>query len=254
MINFASVLGIKISAFPRNTIERKVQDSLVVDGDKPLRRLVFTPNSEMLSKSSSDAEFRKILNQSWLNIPDGWGVVWASGGIIKERITGVDLLERLTILSGQKGWRVFLLGSKPGVAQCAAEVLKSKIVSPHPKFKIATLAGPSDITLAKKDEVDRTINMINKFKPNFIFVGFGHSKQEFFLSKYKDNLYFDYAMGVGGSFDMISGLIKRAPEWIQKSGFEWLWRLVLEPTRWRRQVLIFKFPVLILKSLLKCSF
>lgn len=254
MINFASVLGIKISAFPRNTIERKIIESLAVNGDKPLRRLVFTPNPEMLSKSSLDAEFRKVLNQSWLNIPDGWGVVWASGGKIKERITGVDLLERLTMLSGQKGWRVFLLGSKPGVAQHAAEILKSKIASPHPKFKLATLAGPSDITLAKEDEIDRTINTINKFKPNFIFVGFGHSKQELFLSKHKDNLYFDYAMGVGGAFDMISGHTKRAPKWMQKSGFEWLWRLVLEPARWKRQVLIFKFPLLILKSLLKCSF
>lgn len=242
------VLDIKVSTVPQADIECQITDSLSGAGE-PLRRLIFTPNPEMLSKSFSDLEFKKTLNQSWLNIPDGWGVVWASGGKIKKRITGVDLMEKLTMLAGQNGWRVFLLGSAPGVAERAAEILKSKIVSPHLNFKMMTLSGPPNITKARNDEINRIIDSVNRFKPNFLFVGFGHSKQEFFLSKYKDALWFDYAIGVGGAFDMISGLIKRAPIWIQKSGFEWLWRLLLEPKRWRRQILIFKFPVLVLRSL-----
>ncbi len=195
-------------------------------------KLVFTPNPEMLVLASEDADFKKVLNQADLNIPDGWGVVSASRGRIQERIGGTDLTYDLLDLAGKNQWRVFLLGGRPGVAQKAASRFNSSI---------QTDQGPQNVADASVKENQALITKINQFKPDLLFVGFGQKKQETWLVQNRSQLKVKVALGVGGALDYLAGVQMRAPRVVQDIHLEWLWRLVLQPSRWKRQLKLVKF-------------
>lgn len=220
----------------------------------PLRPiLVFTPNPEMLMAAAGDPEFKKILLKADYNIPDGIGVVlasrwrqlWGKSGSISERITGTDLMLKLVSLAPERGWRVFLLGGQPGVAQAAAANLKLW----YPKLEVRAASGPADLAKASPEENRQLVDEINQFQTDLLFVAFGHGKQERWLKEHQSQLKVRLGMGVGGALDFVAGRITRAPTWVQSVGLEWAYRLLQEPSRLSRIVTAtIKFPLRVLRE------
>jgi len=200
--------------------------------------LITTPNPEIIVTSQTDQELKEIINHSALRVPDGISMVVVSkilGHPLKERVSGIDLMLRLMALSGQEGYRVFLVGSAQGVAEQAATNLKNKY---HTNI-VGILDGffGDDSSAVKK---------IKEAKPDLLLVGLGGGKQERWLNRHLKELGVPVAMTIGGSLDVISGLKKRAPQWTQTLYIEWLYRLVTEPRRWKRQLALPRFLWLVL--------
>ncbi|MFH1617892.1 MAG: WecB/TagA/CpsF family glycosyltransferase [Candidatus Margulisiibacteriota bacterium] len=211
-----------------------------ISSGKP--HLIVTPNPEMIVKAQRETEFKQIISTADLRLPDGISMVVVSrilGVPLAERVSGIDFMLRAIKLSAEKGYRIFLLGSKPGVAETAASRLRSQF----PGLKIAgTHHGYFDI---KQDR--EIITLINNAKPDILFAGLGHGRQEKWLSDNLMEINVSAAAGIGGSLDVISGNIKRAPVWAQRLYIEWLYRLVTQPWRARRQVALLQFLWLVFR-------
>ena len=193
------------------------------------KRVIFTPNSLILLKASRSAADRRILNSADLLLPDGAGVILASrilGYPIKVRRTGIDTAEDLIAFAEKNSLSLFLLGGKEGVALKAQKRLKKRF----PQLKIV---GTHHGYFGKDGkENKRVIEMINKSSPDILFVCFGYPTQERWIYENKNALpSTKLLMGLGGSLDVWSGRIKRAPQAMQKANLEWLWRVICEPRR-----------------------
>ncbi|MBO5883745.1 MAG: WecB/TagA/CpsF family glycosyltransferase [Clostridia bacterium] len=191
--------------------------------------VIFTPNSLILLRASKSAPDRRILNSADLLLPDGAGVIIASrflGYPINKRRTGIDTAEELLAFAEKNSLSVFLLGGKKGVASPAAKNLKQR-------FPGLQIAGTHHGYFNKNgQENQKVIDMINRVSPDILFVCFGYPMQERWIYENKDKLHsVKLLMGLGGSLDVWSGRIKRAPIQIQKMNFEWLWRMLQEPRR-----------------------
>lgn len=199
--------------------------------------VVITPNSEIVVKANEDPILMDIIEHAGLVVPDGIGLVIGSklvGEPLPQRVTGIDLMDRLLAYATDHGSRVFFLGGKPSIAERAAEKVIEKyrtinIVGTHHGYFKGIHTGdpehPEELAL-----VDR----IKDLDVDMLFVAMGAPNQEFFIDHYKDRLGAKMLMGVGGSLDVISGTVKRAPEIWQKIGMEWLYRLLKEPWRIKR--------------------
>lgn len=222
---------------------------------------IATPNPEMIMRAQTDPEFKKNLNLADWAIPDGSGIVWASKILVRrpaepiqERVTGVDLMENLCRRSAEKGWKVFFLGGKGEVAEKALEVLRRRYVGLKGMAEEGPSIGVSEEGLEiGEEENKKTIEKINKFKPDLLFVGFGMGKQERWVAENLDKLQIGGAMVVGGAFDFISGEVKRSPILLQKIGLEWFWRLCQQPWRIKRQTALVRFVFLVARQKLKRS-
>lgn len=203
---------------------------------------VVTVNPEFIVQAQKDIKFKKILNQADLSVADGIGLLWADPGL-PERVTGVDLTWALTELSSEKKYSIYLLGAEPGVAKKAAMVLQSK----YSKLKIWADSGGQldDIFYVGHPEADAKSaegsRIDNKFfqdirskKPDILLVAFGTPKQEKWIAKHLNKLKIPVVMGVGGTFDFIAGVQKRAPKWMRKISLEWFYRLLRQPRRFHR--------------------
>lgn len=205
---------------------------------------VATVNPEFIMAARRDPEFLRVLRATALNVPDGAGVLWAArrqGTPLRERVAGVDLVEHLCALAARRGWRAFLLGAAPGVAERAAAELALR----HPGLTIGgTFAGSP----RAEDEADIVARIVAA-SPQLLFVAYGAPAQDKWLARNLPRLCLDpesrapglVGMGVGGAFDFIAGLRARAPEWMQQASLEWLYRLIREPWRWRRQMALAAF-------------
>ncbi|HEX5563360.1 MAG TPA: WecB/TagA/CpsF family glycosyltransferase [Sporosarcina sp.] len=196
-------------------------------------------NPEKLMKARNDAGLKKILNTATFQIPDGIGVVLASRlrkGGVTGRITGIDMMENLCREAAERNKSVFLYGAKPGVAEKAASELQKK-------FPSLQVAGTLDGYVKDENEIIKTINEANA---DILFVALGSPTQENFIIRNMSKLTVSVFQGVGGSFDVFSGNIKRAPAGFRKLGLEWLYRLLLEPSRLKRQLELPKFLLAIL--------
>lgn len=201
--------------------------------------MVFTPNGEILLEAVKNRELETVLNSGQLVVPDGIGVVIASrfyGTPVKERVTGIDLLLRLMETAGSMGKSVYLLGGKPGIAEEAAIKLTEK-------YGGLRIAGARDGYFVA-DEEKQIINEINASNADILVAALGAPKQEKFIFNNRDGLKVKIAMGVGGSLDVIAGKVKRAPEFYQKAGLEWFYRLMKEPRRVGRIMRLPKFIAL----------
>lgn len=201
--------------------------------------MVFTPNSEILLEAVKNRELETALNSGQLVVPDGIGVVIASkfyGTPVKERVAGFDLMLRLMETAGSMGKSVYLLGGKPGIAEEAAIKLTEK-------YGGLRIAGARDGYFGT-DEEENIINEINASNADILLAALGAPKQEKFIYKNRSALKVRIAMGVGGSFDVIAGKVKRAPEFYQKAGLEWFYRLMKEPRRIGRMMRLPKFVAL----------
>jgi N-acetylglucosaminyldiphosphoundecaprenol N-acetyl-beta-D-mannosaminyltransferase len=239
-----NLLGVLINNQSRKEVLEKVAQ-MATDNQK---HYIVTPNPEFVVLAEKDAEFRDILNGADLSVPDGIGLIWASRllygqGGLRERITGVDLMVDICQMAVEKNWAVFLLGAKEGVAQKCAEKLKEK-------YGLRVLGTHSGWADQSEDEVNRQIinRKIGRRECHFVFVAYGAGKQEKWIKRNLGKIPVKVAMGVGGSFDFLSGEVGRAPKLIRRLGLEWLWRLISQPWRWRRQLALPKFVFLTLKE------
>lgn len=202
---------------------------------------VVTVNPEFVMAAQHNTTFRQYINQAAIVVPDGTGVVWATRYLrlpAPERVTGTDMLPELARLCAQKGYRLYLLGAAPGVAEMAAERLQTLA----PGLQIAgTYAGSPD-----PSEEDAIIERIRSAQADVLCVAYGAPAQELWIGRNLTRLHVAVAMGVGGAFDFLSGRQVRAPRLMQRAGLEWLYRLYREPRRWRRMLALPKFAILVM--------
>ena len=208
---------------------------------------VVTPNPEFAMAARRDSDFRRVLNSSSLAIPDGVGLMAAirlAGGRIRDHVRGTDLVHRIAHLCARKGYRIFLLGGGPGVAEDAADRLRRET----PGLQIAgTHAGSSG---PQYDQEARAA--IRKAgRVDVLLVAYGGGQQEKWIDRNQAMLGIPCALGVGGVFNFLSGRSKRAPEWVRRIELEWLHRLITEPWRWRRQLALPLFALLVLSEMAK---
>ena len=190
-------------------------------------------NVDKIVKASRDPALRQIINGCDLINADGMPVVWASrllGKPLKERVTGVDLFEALMARAAEKGWRVFLLGAREEVVSGVAHLYPAR-------YPGLTLAGYRNGYWKPEDE-DRVVAEIAATRPDILFVAISSPKKEAFLARYQAAMKVPFAMGVGGTFDVAVGLVKRAPVWMQNAGLEWFYRFLQEPRRMFRRYFI----------------
>lgn len=178
----------------------------------------------------------------------------ARNNLLKERVSGTDVMERLIELAARHGWRVFLLGGRSEVANEAVRRIKEKFIIHNSKFIIQSYSGPwldnngKPVNKIEIEKEKRVIEKINKFQPHLLFVGFGAPKQEKWVAVNYNKIQTCGTMVVGGAFDYTSGRVPRAPEWMRTMGFEWLFRLIVEPWRVKRQLALIKFIWAVLTS------
>lgn len=191
-------------------------------------------NVDKLVKASRDPALRQIINECALINADGMPVVWASrllGKPLKERVAGVDLFEALMRRAGEKGWRVFLLGAREEVVSKVAETYQRK----YPRLVLAGYRN--GYWKGEAEELD-VARQIRDSRADLLFVAISSPKKEQFLGRYQAEMKIPFAMGVGGTFDVAIGRVKRAPVWMQKSGLEWFYRFLQEPRRMFRRYFI----------------
>ena len=203
-----------------------------------------TPNAEMAYDALRDASFCAVLNSADLVLPDGAGVVLGAKILkkpLKQKVAGIEFAQNLLPVMEELGSRLFLLGSKPGVAELAAE----KMLEKHPKLCIC---GTAD-GYFKKDE--EALQKIRDAKADAVYVCLGAPKQENFMHDHQKELDVRLMIGLGGTLDGIAGTVKRAPRWMIKLQLEWLYRLIKQPKRFGRMLRLPKFIFAALKKRMK---
>jgi len=202
---------------------------------------IVTINPEFVMTARRDPEFRAVINNSALALPDGVGLLWAGrllGQPLRERVTGSDGVPRIAERAAVKGWRLFLLGAAPGVAKETARRLAKR----YPGLRIVgTHAGSPAL-----EEEDYIVGLVHRTQPDILLVAYGHPKQDKWIARNLNRLGVPVCMGVGGALDFIAGVVPRAPVWMQRVGLEHLYRLVQQPWRWRRQVDVYRLGLLAL--------
>ncbi|WP_306391132.1 WecB/TagA/CpsF family glycosyltransferase [Telluria beijingensis] len=191
-------------------------------------------NVDKLVKASRDEGLRRIINDCDLVNVDGMPVVWAArllGKPLKERVAGIDLFEALMRRAAERGWRVFLLGAR-------AEVVRAVAATYAGRYPGLVLAGVRDGYWQGADEEAELVRQIRASRADLLFVAISSPTKEQFLGKYQAEMRVPFAMGVGGSFDVAVGRVKRAPAWMQRSGLEWFYRFLQEPRRMFRRYFI----------------
>lgn len=239
MGGFSDILGVKFN----NVTHKEAVDILKCFLDDGKKHPVYTPNPEIVMAARKDPEFMKILNKADLVVPDGIGVVIASkitGCRLKERVAGYDLVQGLFSEIKNKEYTVYFFGGAPGVAADA----KEKMEKTHKGIKII---GVSDGYFDKKKE-KLIIDDIKNKKPDILLVGLGAPKQEKWIYKHKEELPAKIFIGVGGSFDAMSGKVKRAPKIFISMGLEWFYRLLRQPSRFFRMMKLPVFLLVVLKE------
>lgn len=234
-----SVLGIPISTVGVAATLEKLK--LMVTSCEP--NLVVTADATALVIAHDKPSFRDVLNRASLITADSAGVIWALGRLGKpgvERVSGVDLVERIVASSGVTGHRVYFLGAAPGVAEEAAARLREK-------YPCCLIVGCCDgyFPVEKDQEVAKAVA---ETKPDYLFVAMGMPRQEEFILATQETIRAPVAMGVGGSFDVFSGRTKRAPVVMQRMRLEWLWRLILNPKKIVKVKELPRFVLLVLRG------
>ena len=233
------ILGVPIDPVTQDEAVQRLSQMLT-DGSK---HHVMTPNNEMLVKASKDRTFKSLLQSSELNLPDSMGLLWAAkrtGQLLPERVTGVDTVERV-LLSLSSGCPVFLLGGRKGVGRRALEKMQKEN---------SNLVGEAFEGSPSEEDAPNIIKKINDSGARLLLVAYGSPAQDFWINQHLLNLTsVRVAMGIGGTFDFLSGSIKRAPKWMQSSGLEWVWRLLMQPLRIGRiYTAVIRFPLLVFRG------
>lgn len=281
--NAVKVLGILITNTPKNEILEETQKYLsqpAKKGQKPL--IIFTPNTEQLVRAQRDPDFARLLNQADVSLPDTVGIVWAGHMLTKngpeKPIPGVEFMEDLVATATGRHVPIGLIGGRGNLAVDTLNCLRQKYgklqdtpnqnkfgtvqgwaedgpeISIHPA---SPAGGNSQFTIRNSNEkiyFGRLARRIIREGTRIVFVALGPPKQEYFIERLArdlstiSNLRSTIFMSVGGSFDIISGRLPRAPAIVRKLGLEWFWRLILEPRRIRRQLALIEFVWLVIQE------
>ncbi|MEN9407420.1 MAG: hypothetical protein RLZZ455_636 [Candidatus Parcubacteria bacterium] len=232
-----NILGIAVTDAKSDDILQYITRSLE---DTVESYYIVTPNPEMIVFAGKSPSFKKILNQAQIALPDGIGVTIAArilGKGVRERVSGTDLMESLCAKVAKKPITVGFLGGKDRVAEKTVECLLRK----YPGLNVVFIAEEWG------DEGFRNMQAISNVKsqiPNsvdILFVAFGFPKQEEWMANHLGKIPVRIMMGVGGAFDYLSGKVPRAPFFLRAIGLEWLFRLFVQPWRWRRQLSLISF-------------
>jgi N-acetylglucosaminyldiphosphoundecaprenol N-acetyl-beta-D-mannosaminyltransferase len=234
-----SILGTRVSIF--NSYEEAlelIRQRMVAH----LPTFCAAVNPEKLYRAKSNRELHKVLDSADLRICDGVGISLASMLLYHRRLprcTGIDLFLNLIRFSVQEGWKVFVLGASPQSNEAACRALMER-------FPGLSIAGRRDGYFKDSDEV---VESINESGADLLFVAMGSPLQEFWINRHMPRLKPSFCMGVGGSVDVVSGIAKRAPALFQRTGTEWLYRLIAQPSRLNRQVALPLFALEILRAM-----
>lgn len=241
MIDNVKILGVPFSKMNMNETVNTINSKINCSNEGIFN--IITGNPEIVLQAQKDTQLQNIINEADLITPDGEGIVLASrwkGKPISERVTGVDLLQEVLKMGNERGWSFYFLGSNEQVNRRATE----NILETYPNI---ILAGRHHGYFDNVQEEEILID-ITSAKPDILIVALGAPKAEKWIYKHKNKLPVKVAFGVGGSLDIISGKIKRAPQKWQQLKLEWLFRLITQPSRWRRQMVL---PVFAYKSLME---
>lgn len=234
-----NILGTKVSKLNMDGALKKCLEFL--EGNEA--RTVFTPNSEIIMEAYRDNDFKEILNSADLVVADGIGVVYASKILKKplaERVPGFDLACNLIKNSASGDKRIYFFGGKPGICELATENLKKD----YPDLNVV---GTSDGYFDEEKE-RKIIDDIKSKNVDILFVCLGAPKQEKWIHAHKDELGAKLILGVGGTLDVLAGTVLRAPVFYQKTGLEWFYRLMKQPSRIGRMMDLPKFALKVLKE------
>ena len=240
------IFGVEIDNLTLEEIANKTK--MLVETSNKSCSLIVAPNVEFIMQAQKDKKFFDILKTAKLATPDSIGVTIAGkkqGKPFKERIPGQSYLRKVFEVGEKEGWTFYLLGGEGDVPKKAKEHLK--LLYPNAK-----IVGYHEGFFEKKSEQE-VIDEINSLKPNVLFVAMGAPAQEKWIYEHKNELKVDVAAGQGGTFDYEAGNIKRAPRWVQKCGLEWLWRLILQPSRITRMIVlpVYLFTIIFKRDMTK---
>jgi N-acetylglucosaminyldiphosphoundecaprenol N-acetyl-beta-D-mannosaminyltransferase len=230
------VLGCRLDAIDADNATRRIIE-LVREG---AGAQVVTLGTEMVVYAQRDERFRSIVNRSALSLCDTIGLLAVArrrGAPLRERVTGVELVEHLAAAAAAQGVPVYLLGGGEDVAAAAARVLRLR-------FSGLRVAGTRS-GYFRDDESGDVAKEIASSGARLLFAGMGSPRQEYWLAEHLRETECGVGIGVGGSFDVIAGRTARAPQLVRKFALEWLYRLAKEPHRWRRQLALPRFVWLI---------
>ncbi|MCR5177027.1 MAG: WecB/TagA/CpsF family glycosyltransferase [Anaerovibrio sp.] len=233
------IIGVKVNSLTMGEAVDRIGE-FIKNGKSSL---VATANAEMIMRATYDQELQDILNAADLVVPDGAGTVWAAnylGHPMPERVAGYDLAQELMKEAPAKGYRIYFFGSAPQVADMA----KKKAEEWYPGIKIV---GTRNGFFTAEDEPG-IIADIKAAKPDILLVALGVPKQEKWLYAHLKDLAVPVSIGVGGSFDVMAGIVQRAPKWMQKAKLEWLFRGLKQPSRIGRLMALPKFVFKVMGS------
>jgi N-acetylglucosaminyldiphosphoundecaprenol N-acetyl-beta-D-mannosaminyltransferase len=230
------LLGVPVDLVGHDEVVRWVEGRV---GDE-LPAQIVTINAEFVVRAQRDVAFARVLGAAPLATPDGAGVVWALrragfGGV--RRVGGSDLVWSISARAAASGWKIFLLGGAPGVAEAAAATLRAA----YPGLVVAGAYAGSP----REDDEAYIVDLIRAAATDVLFVAFGAPAQDLWIARNQVATGARVAMGVGGSLDYLAGTARRAPGWMQDRELEWLWRLMRQPWRWKRMLALPRFVWLV---------
>lgn len=210
---------------------------------EPRAHHVVTADASMIVLAHRDPELARVIEEADLVTADGFGLIWASGLLgrpIRHKVSGVDLVAELCQASVKKGHRLYFLGAAPGVAQAAAARLQKR-------YPGVNIVGTRHGFFTHSEEAS-VVDEISSASPDVVLVAFGIPKQEQFIARNREKLGVRVLIGVGGSFDVYSGKVQRAPVWVQRSGWEWLFRLSQNPRKIGKVMTLPRFVLLAIRA------
>ena len=226
--------GVEIDKYSFDeVVERIVEHALLGGGPE----YVVTPNAQHILTLQNDAHFFEIYRKAFLVVPDGVSLLWAAKFLqtpLKGRVNGTDLFEKLCDVASEKGLKIFLLGGRPGAAEKAKDTLEAR----HPSLQIVGTHCPPYGFESKPAELAAINSKIKAAAPDLLFVGLGAPKQEKWIHANYQELGVPISVGIGVSFELVADMVPIAPVWMQKTGLEWFFRLLVEPNRlWQRYII-----------------
>lgn len=229
-----NICGIEIDRYNFDQVLGRITDHIVTDGSP---EYVVTPNAMHILSLQKDAAFREIYRRAFLVVPDGVSLLWSAQFLntpLNGRVNGTDLFEQLCAMAATRGLKVFLLGGRTGAADAARQILEAR----HPNLKITGTHCPPYGFESQPAELALINSKIQAARPDLLFVGLGAPKQEKWIAANYQDLGVPISVGIGVSFELVADMVSRAPVWMQKTGLEWLFRLIVEPGRlWKRYLI-----------------